>query len=200
MDHPINHSPKAIQKARQIKSAIDPLFLSRWSPRAFSEEPIEDADFQAIVEAGVSAPSSFNAKPTAIIYAKRGSSDWDNLFSLLLEGNQSWVKRAPLLALIISKKTNEQNKPLRTHSFDSGSFLFGMLLEGSKRGCYGHPMSGFDYEKARELFPPNWTAEAMVCFGKLGSSHLLEEPLIKKEEAIATRPSYENFLFEGKMI
>jgi len=39
---------------------IDPIFLERWSPRAFTGEAISDAELFRIFEAARWAPSSFN--------------------------------------------------------------------------------------------------------------------------------------------
>ena len=42
---------------------IDPMFLSRWSPRAFTAEPIGELELMSILEAARWAPSSFNSQP-----------------------------------------------------------------------------------------------------------------------------------------
>jgi hypothetical protein len=51
---------------------IDPMFLSRWSPRAFTAEPIGELELMSILEAARWAPSSFNSQPWRFIYARRG--------------------------------------------------------------------------------------------------------------------------------
>ena len=61
---------------------IDPLFLERWSPRAFDGSDVPDADLFAMFEAARWAPSAFNSQPWHFLYAKRGDADWERFLSL----------------------------------------------------------------------------------------------------------------------
>ena len=45
---------------------IDPMFLERWSPRAFTGEPLAEADLLTMLEAARWAPSCYNAQPGAL--------------------------------------------------------------------------------------------------------------------------------------
>ncbi len=42
---------------------IDPLFLARWSPRAYDARPMPEADLLRILEAARWAPSAYNYQP-----------------------------------------------------------------------------------------------------------------------------------------
>ncbi len=50
---------------------VDPRFLERWSPRAFTDQPISAADVASLFEAARWAPSCFNAQPWLFVYATR---------------------------------------------------------------------------------------------------------------------------------
>ena len=56
---------------RRADHPIDPWFLERWSPRAFTGEPIPDAALMTLLEAARWAPSSYNAQPARFLYARR---------------------------------------------------------------------------------------------------------------------------------
>ncbi|AXC16329.1 Nitroreductase family protein (plasmid) [Acidisarcina polymorpha] len=45
---------------------IDPVFLERWSPRAFTAEPTAEEMLLTMLEAARRAASSFNAQPGAL--------------------------------------------------------------------------------------------------------------------------------------
>jgi len=96
---------------RESEYPIDSHFLDRWSPRAFSNEIMPEADLLKMLEAARWAPSSFNHQPWRFVYALRGSEHWDGFLSLLIEFNQGWVKSAAALLFVIS----------RTHSGELGS-------------------------------------------------------------------------------
>ena len=54
---------------------IEPVFLHRWSPRAFTGESIPDAVLMRLFEAARwAARSAFNLQPWRFVYAKRGES------------------------------------------------------------------------------------------------------------------------------
>jgi len=52
---------------RAADHAIDPLFLERWSPRAFSDDEISEAELLSLFEAARWAPSSYNSQPWRFI-------------------------------------------------------------------------------------------------------------------------------------
>jgi nitroreductase len=82
---------------------INPLFLERWSPRAYAGAEISEAELFGILEAARWAPSAYNAQPWHFIYARRGTEHWDKLFGILNAFNQSWAKEASALIFVLSK-------------------------------------------------------------------------------------------------
>ena len=61
---------------RQADHPLDPLFLERWSPRAFDGSEVPDSDLMTMFEAARWAPSAFNSQPWRFLYAKRGDEHW----------------------------------------------------------------------------------------------------------------------------
>ena len=87
---------------RTAENDIEPMFLHRWSPRAFTGEPIGEDVLMSLFEAARWAPSAFNLQPWRFVYARRDTPDWHRLFDVLIEYNQAWVRRASALVFVIS--------------------------------------------------------------------------------------------------
>ena len=188
-----------IKAKRTSEYPINPLILSRWSPRSMTGEELGDDDIMSLFEAARWAPSSFNNQPWRFIYAKRNTEHWDRLFNLLVDVNKTWAKNAALLAVVISRKNFEFNeKPARTHQFDTGSAWENLALEASSRGIVAHGMQGFDYEKAKtELgIPADFEVMAMIAIGKRGPKENLPTELQDKEKP-NDRKALKDIIMEG---
>jgi nitroreductase len=182
---------------------IEPFFLERWSPRAFTGEAMPDADLKTIFEAARWAPSSFNAQPWRFIYARRDTPAFATFEGLLSEFNRSWAKNAAVLAVIVSKKTITvgQNEPRasRSHSFDAGAAWAYFALQASLLGYGTHGMGGFDHARAAvELnVPDDYRVEIAVALGRSGDRSLLPESVAARETPNGRNPQ-KDFVFEGK--
>ena len=62
---------------------IEPLFVSRWSTKAFTGDEIPEATLFRSFEAARWAPSGSNGQPWRFIYSKRGSETWPQFLALL---------------------------------------------------------------------------------------------------------------------
>lgn len=51
--------------------AINEQFINRWSPRAFTAEPISEDILLSFLEAARWAPSAYNSQPWRFLYARR---------------------------------------------------------------------------------------------------------------------------------
>src|ERR687885_686007 len=96
--------------SREPRHAIDPLFLARWSPRAFDGSPMPQADLMSLFEAAHWAPSAFNSQPWRFLYAHRDGPDWPLFLSLLIPWNRQWVESASVLIYILSDRLMETGK------------------------------------------------------------------------------------------
>lgn len=184
---------------RKAEHPIDDLFLKRWSPRSLSGVEITEEELKTLFEAARWAPSSYNNQPWRFIYARRNTSAWPSLLRLLNEHNQSWAKQASALVLIASKETFDNDKPCRTHSFDTGSAWMALALQGTMNGWVVHGMEGFDYEKAREVvkIPVGYQIEAMAAIGRPGKKENLPAELQSKEFPNG-RKKISEIAFEGR--
>lgn len=184
---------------RKANYPILPIILNRWSPRAMSGKPMSDKELFPLFEASRWAPSSYNDQPWRFLYAKRDSKHWKTFLELLNEFNQSWAKNASCLVVVISKKTFDyNNKPARTHSFDTGAAWMNLALEAFHKGYVTHGMEGFDYAQAQKKLkiPKNHQVEAMIAIGKKAPQKSLSPELQKKEVPSKRRPLSE-IMIEG---
>lgn len=186
---------------RKAGLAIDDLFLRRWSPRAMSGDSLDESEFMPLFEAARWAPSSFNNQPWRFVYAKRGTKQWDVLFSLMTDSNKAWAKNASVLVVIISKKTFDYNgKPSITHTFDTGAAWENLALQGTICNLAVHGMEGFSFERAKNELnvPDDFQVEAMAAIGRRGNKDELS-PALKEIEFPSDRKQLKDIVFEGKM-
>ena len=173
-----------VKEHREAEYPVDDIFINRWSPRAMSGDPVSKAELMSLFEAARWAPSSFNNQSWRFLYSLKDSESWDTYFNLLLEGNQTWVKNAGALVVILSKTTFDYNgKPTKTHAFDSGAAWQNFALQGSINGLVIHGMQGFDYDRAKtELkIPDEYEVQAMASVGKPGNPADLPDKLREME-------------------
>ena len=183
---------------------IDPIFLERWSPRAFTGEAIPAPVLMQIFEAARWAPSAYNSQPWRFVYAIKDTPSWESLLSLLVEGNRVWCKEAGVLIVIASDSLmlppgKDAKVPSPSHSFDAGSAFASLALQATKLGWHAHGMVGFDRERAfAELgFTDGHRIEAAVALGKIGDKSTLPEALQARESPNGRKPLAET-VFEGK--
>lgn len=183
---------------------IDPHFINRWSPRAYTGADISEETVLTFLEAARWAPSAYNAQPWRFVYARRGTPAWDSLLGLLNEFNRSWAEKASVIIIVLSRTVlvppgSTEPVPAPTHSFDTGSAWGYLALQASISGWHAHGMAGFDKEKARvELnVPAEFSVEAAIAIGKLGDKAILPEGL-QGREFPSPREPLSKLAFEGK--
>jgi len=182
---------------RQPHHPVDPLFLERWSPRAFDGSEMPDADLMTMFEAARWAPSAFNSQPWHFLYAKRGDSNWDRFLKLLIPWNQGWAHTASVLIYMVSDSLPMTDKKTgapagsHTHSFDAGAAWVSLALQATRMGYHAHGMSGIQFDLARaELgLPDRYRLEAACVIGKIGDSAQLDEKLRAREHPSDRRPA-----------
>ncbi|MFM0358193.1 nitroreductase family protein [Paraburkholderia nemoris] len=191
---------------RSSSYAIDPIFLDRWSPRAFDEKAvISDQELMTIFEAASWAPSSFNSQPWRFIYARRNTPEWSRLFDLLVPMNQGWAARASALIVLVSAKTAQPPGapgpvPSYSHSLDAGAAWAHLALQATKLGWYTHAMAGFNVEDAYEALSvpaDTFRVETAIAIGRQGDRSVLPPPLQEREQPNGRRP-VEDLVMEGR--
>ena len=189
--------------SREPQHPIDPLFLERWSPRAFDGSELPDADLMTMFEAARWAPSAFNSQPWRFLYAKRGDENWERFLSLLIPWNQGWAHSASVLVYILSDTlpfTDKAGEPAtsHSHSFDAGAAWACLALQATKLGYHAHGMSGIQLDLARtELeVPERFRIEAAAAIGRIGDPARLDEKL-RAREVPSGRKAVAEFAFAG---
>ena len=120
---------------RSADHPIDPLFLNRWSPRAFTGESMPPEALATLFEAARWAPSSGNGQPWFFVYGHRGTEAFDRIYRTLDDGNRRWTNKASVLAVILSRTHRRaQTGELRAASKSVASASGGMDSPVKARG------------------------------------------------------------------
>lgn len=194
-----NEISQEVKSHRSADYEIDPIFLNRWSPRAFSSEAIDDETLRRVFEAARWAPSSFNEQPWRFIFA-RSEEDRKRFVDFLMPANQVWAKDAPVLILVVAKKTFTHNgSPNAVHEFDAGCAWGFLSLAAVQNGLITHSMAGFNRGQARVALniPDDYEPQAVIALGKRGDAAQLPEAVQAREVPSGRRPQNESFL-EGR--
>ena len=174
----------------------------RWSPRAFSDRPIEESTLEVLLEAARWAPSCFNEQPWSYIVAtKDNPEEFQRLLSCLVPANQVWAKNAPVLMLSVASLNFQRNsKPNSTAIHDVGLASENLELQAQAMGVSVHQMAGFDDEAAIKAYgiPQGYVPVAAIALGYPGDPNSLPEDLRTRELAPRERKSLSSFVFGGK--
>jgi nitroreductase len=190
---------------RRPDHPVAPQFLERWSPRAFTGEPIPVETLLSLFEAARWAPSAFNSQPWRFVYARRDTPDWGGFLGFLSPYNQTWAHAASALIAVLSKASF--TPPGKTEaivsasaSFDAGAAWASLALQAGHLGWAAHGMAGFDHEAARRVVGASeaYRIEAVVAIGRRGDPATLPEALRAREQPSPRRPLAET-VFEGAL-
>lgn len=180
---------------------IHDLLRKRWSPRAFTDKPVERDKLQRLLEAARWAPSSFNGQPWAFIVAtKDDSAEFAKALSCLIEFNQSWAKAAPVLILTVAQLNfAHNNKPNAHAQHDVGLAIGNLSVQATAEGLYLHQMAGIEADKIRTTYgvPDGWQPLTGIAIGYLGDPATLPEKLQEREAAASDRKALSSFVFSG---
>lgn len=136
-------------KPAETQYPIHELIRDRWSPRAFSDRPVEKETLLSLLEAARWAASASNRQPWSFIVAtKDNPTEYERLLGILVENNQRWAKDAPVLILAVAKVINDDGKENRYAFHDVGLALGNLSLQATALGLSVHQAAGFDRDKA----------------------------------------------------
>ena len=191
-----------MDKPADTQYPIHDLLRHRWSPRAFDDRPIEPEKLRSLFEAARWAPSSNNGQPWRFIAAtKEHKTEYDRLFNCLVEGNQKWAYRAPVLILSVASLNFEDDAKPNRHAFhDTGMAVENLVLQATALGLAAHQMAGFDVEKARAdlQIPLGYEPVAMIAVGYPGDLASLPDRLREREQQPRSRQPISEWTFSGQ--
>jgi len=190
-----------MEKPAPTDYPVHELIAQRWSPRAFSDRPVEPRTILAILEAARWAPSSYNEQPWRFIVATReDEEEYDRMLECLVEFNQSWARTAPVLLISVSSLKFERNGKLnRCAVHDVGLATANLMVEATARGLFVHAMAGVNLDKVRETYdiPEDFEPVAAIALGYAGDPLVLPEELREGESAPRIRKPLKDFVFGG---
>jgi nitroreductase len=190
-----------MEKVAETQVPIHELIGRRWSPRAFSERPVEPDKLLSLFEAARWASSASNEQPWAFLVAsQQDPKNFEALAGVLVEFNRSWASKAPVLILTLAHTQFEKDgRPNRHALYDLGQAAANLALQATALGLATHPMAGFNVEAARERFavPEAWEPVSVIALGYPGDPDSLTEKLRMRETAQRHRKPLETFVFSG---
>ena len=190
-----------MEKPADAQHPIHDLFKRRWSPRAFSDQPVEAEKLRILFEAARWAPSSNNEQPWRFIVAnKDNETEWNRLLACLVEGNRTWAYRAPVLILSVASLNFEDDSTPNRHAFhDTGMAVENLVLQATALGLSAHQMAGFDVEKARAdlKIPSGYEPVAMIAVGYPGDPAQLSDRLRAREAQPRVRKPLTEFVYSA---
>ena len=191
-----------LEKRASTDYPIHELLATRWSPYAFQDRTVPEADLLSMFEAARWAASSFNEQPwTYIVATKEHPEQFQQVLSCLVEFNQAWAKAAPVLALGIASLTFAGNGQVnRAAVHDLGLAAGNLLVEATARGLFVHQMVGIYPDKARDIFdiPEGFEAWTAIAIGYRGDPTTLPDVLKEREHMPRQRKPLSQFVFSGK--
>jgi nitroreductase len=125
----------AMSKQAVTAHPVHELIARRWSPYAFADRPVAEADLRSLFEAARWAASSYNEQPWSYLVARReDAQEFARLLGCLVEGNRVWAQHVPVLALgCTSLKFTRNGQPNAAAVHDLGLASATLTLEATAR-------------------------------------------------------------------
>ena len=191
-----------MEKPADTRYPIHDLLRQRWSPRAFSDRPVEADKLRSLLEAARWAPSSNNAQPWHFLVAtKEDQAAHGRLVGCLMEGNIPWAQRAPVLMVSVARLSFEDDGTPNRHAFhDVGQAVTNLTLQATALGLFVHQMAGFYPDKVRAFYgiPKEFEPVAAIALGYPGDPEGLSEKYRSREAAPRTRKPLTEFVFSER--
>lgn len=181
-----------MEKNATTSVPIHDFLCDRWSPRAFSDDPVAPAQITALLEAARWAASSMNAQPWSFVVADRTQDPESHaaMVSVLREGNQVWAQHAPVLILTLAQPTFVRNDRPNAHAWhDLGAATAQLVMQATSMGLHAHGMAGLLPDAARSTFsvPDALDIVAIWAVGHRAAPESLPEALETRERMERTR-------------
>lgn len=201
MAQPSEARRNELHKPAPADHTIHDFIRFRWSPRAFSDQPVPSEVLQSLFEAARWTPSSSNEQPWAFLVGTKDEPECHaKVLNTLEDSNQVWAKHAPVLGVVVSElQFARTGHPNRNALYDTGAAMAYLTVEATSRGLFVHQMAGFHPQKARELLriPEGWEPIAAFALGYYGNLQALPEKLREREAGPRNRKPISEFVMSG---
>jgi nitroreductase len=189
------------KKPAPTEVAIHELIAGRWSPRAYSSEPVSREHLQAVLEAARWAPSSYNVQPWRFLVFDRSVHEvaFKQAFATLVPFNQGWNALAPVLIAVTTHTLTSKGEVNRSASYDAGAAAMSLVLQAHALGLAAHQMSGFDAKAFRAAFklPGDVEVIAIISLGHYGDVDKLDPVLREREKSVRQRLPLADIAYSG---
>ncbi|MBQ6003024.1 MAG: nitroreductase family protein [Synergistaceae bacterium] len=128
------------------------LVKARYSCRKFSDKPVEDEKLNAIIEAGIAAPTEKNVQPVKIWLIKSPEA----LEKIKSCAPFPWMKNIPAVIAVGGTQENAFVRPSDNRNFedvDASIVATHIMLAITAEGLGSTWVGYFDTVKTKELFP-----------------------------------------------
>jgi nitroreductase len=187
------------EKLADTLPGVHELIRARWSPRSFAAREVSNEDLKIMLDAARWAASSYSEQPWRFFVARKSDgAAYDKLLNLLVPQNQAWAKTAPVLIVMIAKRTfSHSGSPNYYALHDAGQALANLFLQATALGLHGHGMAGFDRERSRQELgvPDDYDIAAAVALGYLAPPDQLPEKYRKGEVSRRERKPLDEIVF-----
>lgn len=191
--------PATVEQRSELD--LDPALNKRYSPRAFSDRDVTDAELDLVLEAARWAPSSRNEQPWRFLVTRRGGEGYAALFGALTASNQVWVEKAPVLILNLVLRTFARNGQENFHArHDLGGAVAQLTAQATALGMGLHQLGGLHADVARAAFaiPEEYDVVTAIALGFPGDPDLLPENLRERELVRSPRKPLSELVFHGR--
>lgn len=169
---------------RRSEIDIHPVLNGRYSPRAFSDRDVTDAELEQVLEAARWASSSMNEQPWRFLVTRRGGEGHHALLHALNTSNQVWADKAPVLILALVDRFLNRNGQENFHArHDLGLATAQFTTQATALGMGVHILGGFNQLTMREAFaiPEQFDPVSVLVLGFPGNADQLTENLKERE-------------------
>jgi nitroreductase len=135
------------KNSRVAAASVEPMFVERWSSKAFTDKPLSEDEVAALFDAAHWAPSAGNSQPWVFVYATDGP-ERERFNALLSEGNAKYAPKAPMMILVFARTVNDEGRNMRTAQFDTGAAWMSIALQANRMGLNTRAMGGIDLDAA----------------------------------------------------
>ncbi len=190
-----------MERIRRSELPLHPVLNERYSPRAFSDRPVTDAELELVLEAARWAPSSMNEQPWRFLVTRMGAEGHADLLSALNHSNQVWANKAPVLVLTMVHRTLSRNGQENFHArHDLGSAVAQLTVQATALGMGLHQLGGFQAHIARTVFgiPEEYDLVSVLAMGFPGEVEMLPAELREREARKTPRRSLTELVSYGR--